>query len=105
MNPMDRLSPITPGELLDEEFLQPLGVSLYRLAKAIDVPAQACGPSCAPVPLHGLWSWDNPGPAVENSNDHTSTTATGGIAPTIAPTAFPLRRSSVGSRFDRRLGA
>jgi len=31
--------PITPGELLDEEFLQPLGVSQYRLAKAIDVPA------------------------------------------------------------------
>jgi len=39
MNPMDRLTPITPGELLDEEFLQPLGVSQYRLAKAIDVPA------------------------------------------------------------------
>ena len=36
---MDRLTPITPGELLDEEFLQPLGVSQYRLAKAIDVPA------------------------------------------------------------------
>ena len=39
MNPMDRLTPITPGELLDEEFFQPLGVSQYRLAKAIDVPA------------------------------------------------------------------
>ncbi len=39
MNPMDRLTPITPGELLDEEFLQPLAVSQYRLAKAIDVPA------------------------------------------------------------------
>ena len=36
---MDRLTPVTPGELLDEEFLQPLGVSQYRLAKAIDVPA------------------------------------------------------------------
>ena len=33
------IGPITPGELLDEEFLQPLGVSQYRLAKAIDVPA------------------------------------------------------------------
>ena len=39
MNPMERLTPITPGELLDEEFLQHLGVSQYRLAKAIDVPA------------------------------------------------------------------
>ena len=36
---MDRLPPITPGELLQEEFLQPLGVSQYRLAKAIGVPA------------------------------------------------------------------
>jgi plasmid maintenance system antidote protein VapI len=39
MNLMDRLTLITPGELLDEEFLQPLGVSQYRLAKAIDVTA------------------------------------------------------------------
>jgi addiction module HigA family antidote len=36
---MDRLSPITPGELLQEEFLEPLGISQYRLAKAIGVPA------------------------------------------------------------------
>jgi addiction module HigA family antidote len=36
---MNRLPPITPGELLQEEFLQPLGVSQYRLAKAIGVPA------------------------------------------------------------------
>jgi addiction module HigA family antidote len=36
---MDRLAPVTPGELLHEEFLQPLGVSQYQLAKAIHVPA------------------------------------------------------------------
>jgi antitoxin HigA-1 len=36
---MNRLDPITPGELLQEEFLQPLNVSQYRLAKAIGVPA------------------------------------------------------------------
>ena len=36
---MNRLSPITPGELLLEEFLEPLGISQYRLAKAIGVPA------------------------------------------------------------------
>lgn len=39
MHAMDRLTPITPGELLDQEFLQPLGISQYRLAKAIAVPA------------------------------------------------------------------
>ena len=29
---------IPPGEVLDEEFLKPLGVTQYRLAKAIAVP-------------------------------------------------------------------
>jgi len=32
------MPPIHPGEVLDEEFLKPLGVSQYRLAKAINVP-------------------------------------------------------------------
>jgi len=32
------LPPVTPGELLLEEFLKPLGISQYRLATAIDVP-------------------------------------------------------------------
>jgi addiction module HigA family antidote len=36
---MKRLSPITPGELLQEEFLEPLDISQIRLAKAIGVPA------------------------------------------------------------------
>ncbi|MFZ0407473.1 MAG: HigA family addiction module antitoxin [Cyanobium sp.] len=36
---MNRPSPIPPGELLQEEFLEPLGISQYRLAKAIGVPA------------------------------------------------------------------
>jgi len=30
--------PITPGEILLEEFLVPLGISQYRLAKTIGVP-------------------------------------------------------------------
>ncbi|MPZ59929.1 MAG: HigA family addiction module antidote protein [Propionibacteriales bacterium] len=30
--------PITPGEMLLEEFLKPLGISQYRLAKTIGVP-------------------------------------------------------------------
>jgi len=37
---MARLSPVTPGELLREEFLIPMGLSQYRLAKEIGVPAQ-----------------------------------------------------------------
>jgi addiction module HigA family antidote len=37
---MNRLEPITPGELLLEEFLTPMGITRYRLAKEIDVPAQ-----------------------------------------------------------------
>lgn len=31
----------TPGEILDEEFLQPLGISRYRLAKSIGVSETA----------------------------------------------------------------
>jgi len=34
------LPPIHPGEILLEEFLKPIGVSQYRLAKAISVPAR-----------------------------------------------------------------
>ena len=37
---MSKLKPVTPGELLREEFLVPMGLSQYRLAKEIDVPAQ-----------------------------------------------------------------
>ena len=32
------LEPIHPGEILSEEFLKPLGVTQYRLAKDIEVP-------------------------------------------------------------------
>jgi addiction module HigA family antidote len=34
-----RLEPITPGEILLEEFLEPLGISQNQLARDIDVPA------------------------------------------------------------------
>lgn len=37
------LDPVTPGELLKEEFLEPMGISQYRLAKEIGVPAQRIG--------------------------------------------------------------
>ncbi len=40
---MTRIKPVTPGELLKEEFLKPMGISQYRLAKEIDVPAQRIG--------------------------------------------------------------
>ena len=35
-----RIMPIHPGEILLEEFLEPLGISQYRLAKDISVPAR-----------------------------------------------------------------
>jgi len=34
------MNPVPPGEILLKEFLVPLGVSQYRLAKAISVPAR-----------------------------------------------------------------
>ncbi len=40
---MRKIEPITPGELLREEFLDPMGITQYRLAKEIEVPAQRIG--------------------------------------------------------------
>ena len=40
---MRKLKPVTPGELLLEEFLRPMEISQYRLAKEIGVPAQRIG--------------------------------------------------------------
>lgn len=36
----EKLSPIHPGRILDEEFLRPMNISQYRLAKAIGVDAR-----------------------------------------------------------------
>ena len=38
-----KLEPVHPGEILWHEFLEPLGISKYRLAKEIGVPAQRIG--------------------------------------------------------------
>jgi len=35
-----RLRPIHPGEILLEEFLEPMGISQYRIAKDVGVPAR-----------------------------------------------------------------
>ena len=35
--PVKKLAPIHPGEVLMEEFLNPMGISQYRLAKEINV--------------------------------------------------------------------
>ena len=36
----NKLAPIHPGEILMEEFLKPMELSQYRLAKDINVPAR-----------------------------------------------------------------
>ena len=40
---MRSIEAVSPGEMLEEEFLKPLGLSKYRLAKDIGVPAQRIG--------------------------------------------------------------
>jgi addiction module HigA family antidote len=40
---MATLKPVTPGELLLEEFLIPMELTQYRVAKEIGVPAQRIG--------------------------------------------------------------
>lgn len=39
----DRIQPVSPGEVLKEEFLVPMGISQYRLAKETGIPAQRIG--------------------------------------------------------------
>jgi addiction module HigA family antidote len=36
---MRRIDPVSPGEMLEEEYLKPLGITKYRLAKEIGVRA------------------------------------------------------------------
>jgi antitoxin HigA-1 len=36
---MSKIKQIHPGEILKEEFLKPLNITMYRLAKDINVPA------------------------------------------------------------------
>jgi len=47
MQANERLPNIHPGEVLCEEFLIPLGLSQYALAKAIGVPALRISQICA----------------------------------------------------------
>ncbi len=42
----NKIPNIHPGEVLDEEFLKPLGVTRYRLAKDIGVPATRIAEVC-----------------------------------------------------------
>lgn len=35
---MYKINPVHPGEILKTEFLEPFGISAYRLAKDIEVP-------------------------------------------------------------------
>jgi len=37
---MKKMTPVHPGEVLSEEFLAPMAISQYRLAKEITVPAR-----------------------------------------------------------------
>jgi antitoxin HigA-1 len=43
---MNKLPSIHPGEVLKEEFLTPLGISQYRLAKEIGVPESRISAIC-----------------------------------------------------------
>ena len=39
----EKINPVSPGELLYEEFMKPMGITKYRLAKEIRVPAGRIG--------------------------------------------------------------
>lgn len=42
----------TPGEILIEEFLKPMGITQYRLAKEIGVPQRRIGEYCGRKACH-----------------------------------------------------
>lgn len=47
---MKKLKNIHPGEILQEEFLIPLGLSAYKLSKDVGIPRHREGfPLCKPV--------------------------------------------------------
>jgi len=46
MNKRD-LPPVHPGEILREDFLNPMGITRYRLAKSIGVPQRRIDEICA----------------------------------------------------------
>jgi addiction module HigA family antidote len=46
MNKRD-LPPVHPGEILLEDFLKPMGITRYRLAKSIGVPQRRIDEICA----------------------------------------------------------
>jgi antitoxin HigA-1 len=37
------IASVSPGKMLEKEFLKPLGLTKYRLAKSINLPAQRIG--------------------------------------------------------------
>lgn len=43
MSKRAKLTPVSPGEMLLEEFLKPMALSQYRLAKEIGVPQRRIG--------------------------------------------------------------
>lgn len=43
MKPSKRLDPIHPGEILLEDFMRPLGLSINQLARDLDVPPNRVG--------------------------------------------------------------
>ena len=43
MRESKQLDPIHPGEILSEDFMKPLGISINRLARDLDVPPNRIG--------------------------------------------------------------
>ena len=49
-----KFAPVHPGEILLEDFLEPMGISQYRLAKSISVPPRRImRPLCGRVACMG----------------------------------------------------
>jgi hypothetical protein len=53
------LDPIHPGEILREDFMKPLGVSINQLARDLDVPPKSHRRDCEWYPrYHGRYGFE-----------------------------------------------
>jgi addiction module HigA family antidote len=46
MGNKNKIAPVHPGEILLEEFLQPMGISQYKLAADLNIPLQRINQVC-----------------------------------------------------------
>ena len=108
MNTKNKLLPlVTPGEMLVEEFLKPLGLTEYRLAKDIEVPPRRIneivhGKRAITTEMMGTVAINNPVSELDSCCSASESSHQGPIISSAAKAStHGQRRFSVTSMLDR----